>query len=148
MISSYAMQMIDDRKCTRLTLFSFLILMTGAHFVMCLWAHESRHHFMMTSSNRNIFRVTGHLCGEYTGRRRIPHTKASDAELWCFFICVWISSWVNNREAGDLRRYHAHYDVTVMCKKSYMITNDDVMAQCCICHNSWAVADCAKLRHE
>ena len=29
-------------------------------------------------------------------------------------ICVWINSWVNNREAGDLRRYRAHYDVTVM----------------------------------
>ena len=30
----------------------------------------------MTSSNRNIFRVIGHLCGEFTG----PRTKASDAE--------------------------------------------------------------------
>ena len=40
--------------------------------------------FMMTSSNGNIFRVTGHLCGEFTGRRWIPRTKASDAELWCF----------------------------------------------------------------
>ena len=29
-------------------------------------------------------------------------------------ICVWINGWVNNREAGDLRRYGAHYDVTVM----------------------------------
>ena len=38
---------------------------------------------MMTSSNENIFRVTGHLCGEFTGPRWIPHTKASDAELWC-----------------------------------------------------------------
>ena len=40
-------------------------------------------YFMMTSSNGNIFRVTGHLCGEFTGPRWIPHTKASDAELWC-----------------------------------------------------------------
>ena len=32
----------------------------------------------------NIFRVTGHLWGEFTGRRWIPRTKASDAELWCF----------------------------------------------------------------
>ena len=40
---------------------------------------------MMTSSNRNIFRVTGHLCGEFTGPRWIPHTKVSDAELWSFF---------------------------------------------------------------
>ena len=29
-------------------------------------------------------------------------------------ICVWINGWVNNGEAGDLRRYRAHYDVTVM----------------------------------
>ena len=29
-------------------------------------------------------------------------------------ICVWINGWVNNREAGDLRRYRTHYDVIVM----------------------------------
>ena len=31
------------------------------------------------------FSVTGHLCGEFTGPRWIPHTKASDAELWFFY---------------------------------------------------------------
>ena len=30
-------------------------------------------------------------------------------------ICVWINGWVNNRKAGDLRRYRAHYGVIVMC---------------------------------
>ena len=30
-------------------------------------------------------------------------------------ICVWINGLVNNCEAGDLRRYQAHYNVTVMC---------------------------------
>ena len=44
---------------------------------------------MMTSSNGNIFRVTGHLCGEFTGLRWIPRTKASDAELWYF---LWSAS--------------------------------------------------------
>ena len=44
--------------------------------------------FMMTSSNGNIFRVTGHLCGEFTGPRWIPRTKASDAELWCIIWCL------------------------------------------------------------
>ena len=44
---------------------------------------------MMTSSNGNIFRVTGPLCGEFTGPRWIPRTKASDAELWCF---LWSAS--------------------------------------------------------
>ena len=32
----------------------------------------------------NIFRVTGPLCGEFTGQQWIPRTKASDTELWCF----------------------------------------------------------------
>ena len=41
--------------------------------------------FMMTSSNGIIFRVTGHLCREFTG----PCTKASDTELWCF---LWFAS--------------------------------------------------------
>ena len=40
--------------------------------------------FKITSSIGNIFRVTGPLCGEFTGHRWIPLTKASDAELWCF----------------------------------------------------------------
>ena len=48
-----------------------------------MWLH------MMTSSNGNIFRVTGHLCGEFTGPRWIPRTKASNAELWCF---LWSAS--------------------------------------------------------
>ena len=33
-------------------------------------------------------------------------------------ICTWINGWVNNREAGDLRHYRAHYDVTVMFDKN------------------------------
>ena len=38
---------------------------------------------------------------------------------WCgalmfSLICVWINGWVNNREAGDLRRDRAHYEVIVM----------------------------------
>ena len=57
------------------------------------------------------FRVTGPLCGD----RWVPHTKASDAELRCFyFICAWTNDWVNNRDVGDLVRHCVHYDVTVM----------------------------------
>ena len=61
---------------------------------------------MMTSSNGNIFRVTGHLCGEFKGHGR--------GALMISLICAWIKGWVNNGEAGDLRRYRAHYDITVM----------------------------------
>ena len=57
-----------------------MLMKTGHGKAFCISGH-----FMMTSSNGNIFRVTGHLCGEFTGLRWIPRTKASDAELWCFF---------------------------------------------------------------
>ena len=29
-------------------------------------------------------------------------------------ICAWTNSWINNRNAGDLRRQRAHHDVTLM----------------------------------
>ena len=41
--------------------------------------------YMTTSLNGNVFRVTGHLCGEFTGHRWISFTKASDARLDVFF---------------------------------------------------------------
>ena len=55
--------------------------------------------YMMTSSNGSIFRVTGHLCGEFTGPRWIPRTKASDADFDVFFDLSQ-NKWLS--EAGDL----------------------------------------------
>ena len=46
-----------------------------------------------------------------------PHKGQWLGALIFSVICVWINGWVNNREAGDLRRCRAHYDVTVMPKK-------------------------------
>ena len=43
-----------------------------------------------------------------------PHKGQWRGALIFSLICVWINGWVNNREAGDLRRYRAHYDVSVM----------------------------------
>ena len=43
-----------------------------------------------------------------------PHKRQWRGTLMFSFICAWINSWVNNREAGDLRRHHAHHDVIVM----------------------------------
>ena len=84
-------------------------------------------YIMMMSSNGNIFRITGQLCGEFSGPRWIPRTKASGAELWLMFsmICFWINDWVNNRKAGDLRHYRAHYDVTVMVLQQLWVGQDE-----------------------
>ena len=43
-----------------------------------------------------------------------PHKGQWRGALMFSLICVWINDWVNNGEAGDLRRYRIHYDVTVM----------------------------------
>ena len=69
---------------------------------------------MMTSSNGNIFRVTGPLCGEFTGPGEFPTQRPVTRSFDVSLICVWINGWVNNREAGDLRRHQAHCDVIVM----------------------------------
>ena len=116
-------------------------------------------HCMMTSSNGNIFRVTGHLkmsSGEWRPswlslsvlikthqtvfiQENTFHNVSAKYQPFCSglipvhqspvnsphkgqwrgalvfsLICAWINGWVNNREAGDLRRNHAHYDVNVM----------------------------------
>ena len=43
-----------------------------------------------------------------------PHRGQWRRALVFSLICVWINGWVHKREAGDLRRYRAHYDVIVM----------------------------------
>ena len=43
-----------------------------------------------------------------------PHKGQWCGALMFSLICARINGWVNNREAGDLRRLRAHYDVIVM----------------------------------
>ena len=43
-----------------------------------------------------------------------PHKGQWRGALMFSLIYAWINDWVNNREAGDLRRQHGHYDVIVM----------------------------------
>ena len=48
------------------------------------------------------------VTGEFPAQR--PVTRSFDV----FFDLRLSNGWVNSREAVDLRRYRAHYDVTVM----------------------------------
>ena len=55
-----------------------------------------------------------------------PHKGQWRGALMFSLIYAWINDWVNNREAGDLRRQHGHYDVIVMnCS-----THDGAKCQC------------------
>ena len=50
-----------------------LIVMAYKPVTQCLWFHSTFSlDLMMTSSNGNSFRVTGHLCGEFTGPDEFP----------------------------------------------------------------------------
>ena len=55
--------------------------------------------------------------GEFTGPVNSLHKGQWSGALMFSLICVWINDWVNNREAGDVRRYRTHYDVIVMGPK-------------------------------
>ena len=43
-----------------------------------------------------------------------PHKGQWRGALMFSLIYAWVSGWVNNVEAGDLRRHRAYYDVIVM----------------------------------
>ena len=43
-----------------------------------------------------------------------PHKGQWLGALVLSLICALTNGWVNNRDAGDLMRHRAHYDVTVM----------------------------------
>ena len=76
---------------------------------------ESSIIYMMTSSNENVFRVTGHLLrGIHRSRVNSPHKGQWRGALMFSLICARINASVNNGEAGDFRRNHVHYDVIVM----------------------------------
>ena len=75
-----------------------------------------------------------------------PHKGQWHGALMVFFICVWINGWVNNREAGDLRRHRAHYDVIVMQTQFTCITSQDICASFALsyCREALIVARLSK----
>ena len=70
----------------------------------------------MTSSNGNISALLD-LCFVreiHWSPVNSPHKGQWRGALMFSLICALLNGWVNNRDAFDLRRYSAHYDVIVM----------------------------------
>ena len=59
-----------------------------------------------------------------------PHKGQWGGALMFTLICARINGWVNNREAGDLRRHRAHYDVIVMDRGRQSIAQPTPQANC------------------
>ena len=89
--------------------------------ILCITFHQTRHQHIPILSSCIFFRSL-----LYLGRTKFTNiaflTMYDDIierkhfpRYWPFvLICAGINAWVNNREAGDLRRHRAHYDVIIM----------------------------------
>ena len=70
--------------------------------------------------------------GIYRSPVNYPHKGQWRRALMFSFICVWINGWVNNREAGDLRRHRAHLHIIVMINKPTPVSTPSGI-QCNLC---------------
>ena len=81
------------------------------YFLFSWWRHQMETCSASLAFVRGIHRLL-------RGIRRSPlnssHTDQWRGALMFSLICAWTNGWVNNQDAGDLRRHRAHYDVTVM----------------------------------
>ena len=59
-----------------------------------------------------------------------PHKGQWRGALMFSWICIRINGWVNNGEAGDLRRHRGHYDVTLMYQKWLTFLNHLLFYTC------------------
>ena len=79
-------------------------------------AHSWWRHQMETFSALLAF-----VRGIHRSPANSPHKGQWPGVLMFSLICVWINDWVNNRDAGELRRHCGHYDVTVMSQTDWAI---------------------------
>ena len=71
------------------------------------WRHQMETCSALLALCAGNSRVTGEL----------PLQSQWCKDLMFYLIWAWTNGWVNNRDAGDLRRNRTHYDVTVMSPK-------------------------------
>ena len=67
-----------------------------------------------------------------------PHKGQWRGALMFSLICAWINDWVNNRQAGDLRRHCGDCDVNVMTSVKSMNKHNifrkmTIIHTCCYC---------------
>ena len=99
-------------RCKSRLLVSYWLSWTWGHWVSSPWWP----HQMETFTRNWPF-----LRGIHRSPVNSPHKGQLRGTLKFSLTCAWINDWINNREAGDLRRYRTHYDVTVL----HMITLDN-----------------------
>ena len=87
------------QRCVRYHVILYRVI-TAPHDDVIKWKHFPRYWPFVRRIHRSP--VNSSHKGQWRGA------------LMFSLICFWINDWVNNGEAGDLRRYSIHYDVIVM----------------------------------
>ena len=80
--------------------------------IACVTGPKLNHTHAMISWWRHQMDTISALLAICSGNSPVnsPRKGQWRGALMFSFICVWIKGWVNNREAGDFRRYRSHYD--------------------------------------
>ena len=119
---------------------TFMILLTGAfNWLECAVAVDEKYklsdhvitvwdvspcvsHFTWWRHQMETFfpRYCPFVRGIHRSPVNSPHKGQWRGALMFSLRCAWINGWVNNYEAGGLRRHRAHYDVTVITCKLFI----------------------------
>ena len=111
----------------------YVFLYSNAMLTMCTikwWFHTSQFpisylpppwRLMMTSSKRNISALLALCAGNSSVTGEFPSQGPVTRCFGVFFDLQ--NGWVNNRDAGDLRRRRAHYDVIVMFLANFSLAS-------------------------
>ena len=80
------------------------------------WYHNGRDGVSNHQPHDCLLNRLSRCRSKKTSKLRITGLCAEKSPMTIMFslICIWINDWVNNREAGDLRRHFAHCDIIVM----------------------------------
>ena len=84
-----------------------------SHIPQCIMQNRVVHHDDVVKW-KHFPRYWPFMRGIHRPPMNSPHKGQWRGALLFSLICAWTNGWGNHRNAGDLRCYRAHYDVTVM----------------------------------
>ena len=102
--SALIFSMLSAYAISRLNLYTGTPLSDMCQLGCIWWCHQME-----------TFSALLAICeGNTTVTSGSPHKGQWRGALMFSLICAWTNGWANHRDAGDLRRHRAHYNVAVM----------------------------------
>ena len=110
----YTYHFIHETFDTRIILYTKLLIRVSFYTRNFWYAYRFIHETFDTRMFSNMKLFIRGTFGAFCPLWPTIHKGQWRGALMFSLICAWINVWVNNGEAGDLRRHCAHYDVIVM----------------------------------